>query len=92
MWKAFTLGLLLAATLVPSLSAASTDLCGQLVCVNGCDGGNICVVATQSGNWVCAGVGFGLQGVAACADPVDRCLLVSEGIDRTSVCIPTTLS
>jgi hypothetical protein len=86
MWKAFAITVLLLATLVPAMAAAS-DIC-KVVCVNNCNGSNVCVLATESGTRVCAGVGFGLQGAVACGDPVTRCFLVAFGIDRESFCVP----
>lgn len=87
MWKAFGVMLILAAAIVPTTALAAQDLC-RIVCVNGCDGSNICVLATESGTRVCAGLGFGLQGVAVCVDPIAGCVWTYAGIDRDMVCNP----
>jgi hypothetical protein len=76
-----TLLLLLLAS-VP-MAAAKPDI---PVGVNDCDGNNVCVIVWQEP--LCAGVGFGLQGVAACADATTLCATLIVGFNRESVCGP----
>lgn len=83
MRTALILSILLLTTLVPAATAAR-DLC-DFVCLNECTGGNVCVGVRTSPD-VCAGVGFGLQGMGACVRPASNCVSVQFGFNREDVC------
>ena len=83
MRTALILSVLVLTTLVPAATAAR-DLC-DFVCTSDCTGGNVCVGVRTTPD-VCAGVGFGLQGVGGCVDPRTACVTAHCGFNRVPVC------
>jgi len=89
MWKALIVTALIAMAAVPTASAAA-DICTKFHVCTKCDGNGVCVVVWRDATGVCGGVGFGLQGVGACANSPAGCATVIFGFNRESVC--TTFS
>ncbi len=55
--------------------------------VDPCDKYSVCPIAIVEDDRVCAGLGLGMQGVAACAT-TDPCAVVYVGFNREEVCAP----
>lgn len=73
-------GALLLTALLPAIAptaAATADLCERY---------GICPILRVGDDYVCAGVGLGLQGIAACGDVGDLCARVLVGFHQDQVC------
>ena len=92
MLKALIFATFLALAALPTASA-TVDPCEKYgVCLQECNGNGVCVVVWQPPGAVCGGVGFGLQGVGACANYPAGCVQVQYGFNREYVCTTATLS
>lgn len=90
MRAALLLSILVALAAIP-IASASADLCTKFHVCSECDGNGVCVVVWSDANGVCAGVGFGLQGVGACADAADGCATLIVGFNREPICAVVSL-
>lgn len=87
MFRTFLVGMLLLASLVPAASAV-----GKLPDVEVCKPGVVCPFVRADQYGVCAGIGIGLQGVAACVVGNPPCVVLHYGFNDLPLCGTITLA